>query len=81
MDEQVGEVMPTGIEAKQLAIQNMREIREGLPIEQVVVGEGPSNTLYREARFYVGVVIDGVGIVEADEIEAKEAEKDQRNEQ
>jgi hypothetical protein len=69
VDQYVDEVMPAAIQAKELAIQHMRNPGYGKPVGGISRGKRPLETLSCNAVADVGSIAGVGGIVEVYEIE------------
>ena len=68
MDQHVHEQVPAGIQTKELAVQHMREPGERMPVGGVKRGEGPGNSVQRQAAGDHGIVPDVKRVIEIDEL-------------
>src|ERR1700676_2111423 len=68
MNEQIADVVVSGVQAKYLAIQGMREPRQRMPVSLFVCGQRPSDRLPIQACSYMWVVENIIFIVVIDEI-------------
>ena len=77
MEKHVCEVMPTGVEPKQLAIEHMRNTRQGMPVSRMKMHKCPNYAIERDALAYARILIDINVVIEIDEIVPECFPKDQ----
>jgi hypothetical protein len=67
--EEIGEVMAGGIETIELAIQEVREPGERMPVARVAGGEGPENVFAGQPGVDLGIIRDVLGVIVVVEFE------------
>ncbi|MGC3958714.1 MAG: hypothetical protein QM813_12475 [Verrucomicrobiota bacterium] len=68
MNESIHQVMSAGVHTKQLAIQHVRQGRDGMPVAYHWLSEGINEAVSRQARFDFLVLGDELRIVVIDEV-------------
>jgi hypothetical protein len=68
VQKNIGEMMPASVEPVQLAIQHVRNGREGVPVTPYCVDKAPSDPSQRQPGGDVSIRIDVLWVVEADKL-------------
>jgi hypothetical protein len=68
VQKNIGEMMPASVQPVQLAIQHVRNGRDGVPVTAYCVCEAPSDPSQRQPCGDVSIRIDVLWVVEADEL-------------
>ena len=77
MEEHIREVMSTGVEPEQLAIEHMRDTRQRMPVSRMKMGKYSNHAIEREALDDARILININVVIEIDEIAPKCLPKDQ----
>ena len=76
VQEHVGQVVATGLQSVEIAVQHVREPGQRVPVERLVRGDCPGDCLTGQAVLDVCVVEDVVIVVEVDDVVADRLAKD-----
>ncbi len=77
MEEHIREVMSTGVEPEQLAIEHMRNTRQGMPVSRMKMGKYTNHTIECDALDDARILININVVIEIDEIVPECLPKDQ----
>ena len=77
MEKHVCEVMSTGVEPEQLAIEHMRNTRQRMPVSRVKMGKYSNHVIERDALDDARILININMVIEIDEIVPERLPKDQ----
>src|SRR5437016_11005981 len=69
MKDDVGEMMPAGVETKELAIQHVRKTSDGEPVRGIAGSDRPLQASRRDALAHVRILGDVFVIVVVDKVE------------
>jgi hypothetical protein len=77
MEEHIREVMSTGIEPEQLAIEHVRNTRQGMPVSGMKMGKYSNHAIECDALDDARILVNVNVVIEIDEIVPECLPKDQ----